>query len=99
MIFDFKMGENFRRETSVVTRGHRKTTPKSLTCSSAVSRESVRISLPIDSLGGFSVLALCVQSACLTAPYREKIHVNDVPEFGSDAGKIMIAIRALCGFK
>ena len=45
MIFDIKMGENFRRKARMVAGGHKTSTPSSLTYSSVVSRDSALPSL------------------------------------------------------
>ena len=50
MIFDIKMGENFRRKARMVAGGHTTEAPSSITYSSVVSRDSVRISLTIAAL-------------------------------------------------
>ncbi len=47
IIFDIKMGENFRRKARMVAGGHKTSTPAALTYSSVVTRDSVRISLTI----------------------------------------------------
>lgn len=47
MIFDVKIGDNFRRKDRMVAGGHRTATPSALTYSSVVSRDSVRIALTI----------------------------------------------------
>ena len=73
MIFDVNMGENFRRKARMVAGGHMTTSPSSLTYSSVVSRESVRIALTIAALNGLSTLACDIQNAYLTAPCRENI--------------------------
>jgi hypothetical protein len=99
MIFDIKMGENFRRKACMVAGGHKTSTPSSLTYSSVVSHDSVRIALTIAALNGLSVLACDIQNKYLTAPCREKIYMTAGPEFGSDKGKTMIVIRALYGLK
>ena len=99
MIFDIKMGKNFRRKAKTVAGGHRAETPAALTYSSVVSRDSVRIALTIAALHDLSVLACDIQNACLTAKCREKVWTRAGPEFGSDAGKIMLVVRALCGLK
>ena len=99
MIFDIKMGENFRRKARMVAGGHKTVTPSSLTYSSVVSRDSVRIALTIAALNGLDVLACDIQNAYLTAPCREKIWMVAGPEFGSDAGKTMVVVRALYGLK
>ena len=99
MIFDVKMGENFRRKARMVAGGHTTTTPSTLTYSSVVSRDSVRIAFTIAALNGLDVLACDIQNAYLTAPCREKIFTVAGPEFGSDCGKIFIVTRALYGLK
>jgi len=99
MIFDIKMGENFRRKARMVADGHRPETPAALTYSAVVSRDSVRIALTIAALNDLSVLACNIQNAYLTAECREKVWTRAGPEFGSDAGKIMLVVRALNGLK
>ena len=99
MIFDIKMGENFRRKARMVADGHRTETPAALTYSSVVSRDSVRIALTIAALNDLSVLACDIQNAYLTAKCREKVWTRAGPEFGSDAGKIMLVVRALYRLK
>ena len=99
MIFDIKFGENFRRKARMVAGGHTTDTPASLTYSSVVSRDSVRIALTIAPLNGLKVLGADIENAYLTAPCREKIYTTAGPEFGSDAGKTMLIVRALYGLK
>ena len=50
MIFDVKLGENFRRKARLVGGGHTTTAPASITYSSVVSRDSVQIALTIAAL-------------------------------------------------
>ena len=99
MIFDIKMGENFRRKARMVAGGHTMETPDALTYASVVSRDSVRIALNIAALNDFKVLAFNIQNAYLTAKFREKIWTIAGTEFGSYTGKIMIVVRALYGLK
>ena len=99
IIFDVKMGENFRRKARLVAGGHTTATPSTLTYSSVVSRDSVRIAFTIAALHNLSVLACDIQNAHLTAPCREKIFTIAGPEFGSQAGNIFIVTRALYGLK
>ena len=99
IIFDVKMGENFRRKARMVAGGHTTHTPSTLTYSSIVSRDSVRIALLIAALNDLEVLACDIQNAYLTAPCREKIWTVAGPEFGSEAGKNMIIVKALYGLK
>ena len=56
MIYDIKMGENFRRKARMVAGGHMTEAPSSVTYSSVVSRDSVRIALTIAALNGLSTL-------------------------------------------
>ena len=83
----------------MVAGGHTTTTPSSITYSSVVSRDSVRIALTIAALNGLKVRACDIQNAYLTAPCRERIWTVAGPEFGSDAGKNMLIVRALYGLK
>jgi hypothetical protein len=99
MIFDVKMGENFRRKARMVAGGHTTEAPATLTYSSVVSRDSVRIALTIAALNDLKILACDIQNAYLTAQCREKIWTVAGPEFGSDRGKIMLVVRALYGLK
>ena len=99
IIFDVKLGENFRRKARYVADGHRTETPSSVTYSSVVSRESVRICLTIAALHGLDILTADIENAYLTAPCREKCWLLAGPEFGSDMGKVMIVKRALYGLK
>ena len=99
MIFDVKMGENFRRNARVVAGGHTTETPTSLTYSSVVSRDSVRIILLAAALNRLQVMACDIQNAYLTANCREKIWTYAGPEFGSERGQPMIIRKALYGLK
>jgi hypothetical protein len=83
-----------------VAGGHTTEAPSSLTYSSVVSRDSVRIALTSAALNDLSVLACDIQNAYLTAPCREKIWTIAGPEFGPEtAGKTMLIVRALYGLK
>ena len=99
MIFDVKMGENFRRKARFVAGGHKTKPPASITYSSVVSRDSVRIALTIAALNGLQVLSCDIQNAYLTADCREKCYTIAGPEFGSEKGAIMIVKKALYGLR
>ena len=99
IVFDVKMGENFRRKARFVAGGHLTETPTSLTYSSVVSRDSVRIALLIAALNDLNVSACDIQNAYLTADCREKIWFRAGPELGSEEGSIMIIKKALYGLK
>ena len=83
----------------MVAGGHITTALAALTYSSVVSRDSVRIALTIAALNDLKVLACDIQNAYLTAKCQEKLWTIAGPEFGSEAGQIMIIVRALYGLK
>ena len=99
IIFDVKLGENFTRKARLVAGGHTTDPPSSITYSSVVSRDLVRIALTLAALNDLDVLGCDIQNAYISAPCREKIYFIAGQEFGSDAGKIMIIKRALYGLK
>ena len=99
MIFDIKMGENFRRKARFVADGHKTKTPAAMTYSSVVSRDSVRIALTIAALNDLDVLACDIQNAYLCADCRERIWTRAGPEFGSEAGQPMLVKKALYGLR
>ena len=99
MIFNVKIGENFHRKARLVAGGHTTETPATLTYSSVVSRDSVRIALTMAALNGLAVMACDIQNAYLTVDCREKIWTRAGPEFGSEAGTIMFIRKALYGLR
>ena len=59
----------------------------------------MRIALTIAALNGLDVLGCDIQNAYITADCRERIYTVAGPEFGLEAGKVMIVRAALCGLK
>ena len=98
-IFDIKLGENFRRKARLVADGHKTATPSSVTYSSVISRDSVRICLLLAALNDLKVLSGDIENAYLTAPCRVKCWTFAGKEFGSDQGKPFIIEKALYGLK
>jgi hypothetical protein len=98
MIFDVKM-EDFRRKASFVAGRHKTDTPHAMTYASAVSRESVSIDLTLAALNDLDVKMADIENAYLTAPITEKVWTVIGPEFGYDAGKRALIVRALYGLK
>jgi hypothetical protein len=98
MIFKVKM-EDFRRKASFVAGGHTMDTPHEMTYASVVLRESVRISLTLAALNDLEVKMADIENAYLTAPITEKVWCILGPEFGEDAGKKALVVRALYGLK
>ena len=99
MIFDIKLGENFRRKARLVADGHRTKAPASVTYSSVVSRDSVRICLLLAALNNLDIKCADIKNAYLTAPTKEKLYTWAGPEFGPDCGKPYIITRALYSLK
>ena len=99
MIFDVKMGENFRCRARMVAGDHKTLTPPTLTYSSVVSRDSVRIALTLEALNGLKVQAADIQNSYLTSKCQQKIWTVVESEFGDEEGTVMIIVRALYGLK
>ena len=78
MIFDIKMGENFRRKARLVADGHKTATPSTITYSSVVSRDSVRIALTVAALNDLKILACDILNAYLTAPCRQAVAAGTI---------------------
>ncbi|KAI2501269.1 Reverse transcriptase (RNA-dependent DNA polymerase) [Fragilaria crotonensis] len=97
VIFDVKM--DFTRKARFVAGGHTTDTPGSITYSSVVSRDSVRLAFLIAGLNDLDVLAGDVTNAYLNASCREKIWFEGGIETGEDRGKVLIVTRALYGLK
>ncbi|KAI2489216.1 Reverse transcriptase (RNA-dependent DNA polymerase) [Fragilaria crotonensis] len=97
VIFDVKM--DFTRKARFVAGGHLTDTPSSVTYSSVVSRNSIRLAFLIAGLNDLDVLAGDVTNAYLNAPCREKIWFEGQVETGPDAGKVLVITRALYGLK
>jgi hypothetical protein len=95
-IFDVKM-EYFRRKSRFVAGGHTTDTPHAMRYASVVSRESVRIDLTLAALNDLNVKMADIENAYPTAPITEKIWTVLGPEFGDDAGKRALIVRALYG--
>ena len=74
-------------------------TPKCMTYSSVVGRETGRIALTIDVLNNLQVKVGDVMNAYVTAPCSEKIWTFLGKEFGADQGQKAIIVRALYGIK
>ena len=98
MIFDIKM-EDFRRKARLVAGGHVTDVPPTITYSSVVGRETVRIALTLAALNDLEVKVADIMNAYVTAPTEEKIWTILGPEFGNDQGKKAVIVRALYGLK
>ena len=99
LIFNIKISERFRRKARLVADGHKTKYPATMTYSSVVSWDSVRICLLIAALNDVDIPCGDIQNAYLTAHNKENIWCKAGPEFGSESGKTMIIVRALYGIK
>ena len=99
LIFDIKLGEGFRRKARFVGDGHKTKPPSSVTYSSVVSRDSVRIMLMVAALNNLDIQGADIENAYLTAPCREKVWLRGGIEFGELAGEVLIVEKALYGLK
>ena len=91
--------EDFRHKAQLVAGGHMTETPKCMTYSNVVGRETVNISLTIAALNNLQVKEGDVMNAYVTAPCSEKIWTVLGKEFGADQGKKSIIVCALYGLK
>jgi hypothetical protein len=98
MIFDVKM--DFTRKARYVAGGHMTDPPATITYSSVVSRDSLRIAFLLAALNDIDILATDIGNAYLNAYPREKVYTTAGPEFGLELqGKSVLIVRALCGLK
>ncbi len=98
VVFDVKM--DFTRKARLVAGGHVTDPPTSLTYSSVVSRESVRIAFLVAALNGLDVMMADIGNAYLNATTEERYTplqgLNLVP---MHAGRTLVIVRALYGLK
>jgi len=98
IIFDVKM--DFTSKAHFVAGGHVTDPPPSLTYSSVVSRDSVRLVFLIAALNDLDVLVADVSNAYLNAPTQEKVHTICGREFGNAlVGRIAVICQALYRLK
>ena len=97
MIFDVK--NFFTRKARFVAWGHLTDAPSSVTYSSVVSHDSVRIAFLVAALNGLDVMACDIGNAYLSAPCRKKVWFVGGTENGNDKGQVMVVTRALYGLK
>ena len=98
MVFDVKM--DLTRKARLVADGHLTNAPTSMTYSSVVTRDSVRLAFMLATLNGLEVLAGDVGNAYLNAPCRECIWFKGGDDVGrEDQGHVLVVTRALYGLK
>jgi hypothetical protein len=98
IIFDIKM-VGLICKARFVAGGHLTDPPVESVYSSVVTRESVRLMFLVAALNGLDILGADVQNAYINAKTNEKVYTTTGPEFGSNAGRPAIIVRALYGLK
>ncbi len=73
--------------------------PATITYTSVVLQETVCIALMLVALNDLEVKIGDILNAYITAPITEKVWTVLGPEFGQDAGRSAIFMRALYGLK
>ena len=79
--------------------GHKHPVKPSLSYSTVVSRDSVRITFLLTALNSGEIISCDIQNAYLSAPCQEKFYHMAGEEFGSEKGKVFIVKRVLCGLR
>ena len=97
LIFDIKL--DMTRKARYVAGGHLTDVPTSMTYSSVVSRDTVRIGFLAAALNGLDILAGDIQNAFLEAPTKEKIFFYAGDEWKADKDRVVVVVRALYGLK
>ena len=97
IVYDVKF--DLTRKARYVGGGHRTKVPASMTYSSVVSRDSVRIMFLIAALNDLDIQMCDIGNAYLNAETRERLWFRAGPEWGSKWGCPVIIIRALYGLK
>lgn len=97
LVFDLKL--DMTRKARYVAGGHLTNVPASMTYSSVVSRDTVRIGFFIAALNDLNILAGDIQNAFLEAPVGEKIFFYAGEEWGADKDRVIKVVRALYGLK
>ena len=91
---------DFTRKARFVAGGHKTDPPSSLTYSSVVSRDSVRIAFLIAALNNLDILSADIGNAYINADVREKVYFIAGDEFGAARkGKPVMIVKALYGLK
>ena len=89
--------EDFRRNARLVEENHMTKALATIMYASVISRETVRIVLMIAALNDHQVKLGDILNAYVQAPVIEKVSTTLGPEFGKDAGKTAVIVKALYG--
>ena len=97
LIFDVKM--DLTRKAQLVAGGHKTDPPTTLTYSTVVLRESVRIAFVLAALLGLDIRMCDIGNAYLHATTEEKVYTIAGREFGEYCGRYVKIVQALYGLK
>jgi len=97
LIFDVK--PDGTRKARYVAGGHLTEAPSSITYSTVVSRDSIRILLLVAARNDLDIYSCDIQNAYLNAKPRERVYFVAGEEFGDAKGQIVVIVRALYGLK
>jgi hypothetical protein len=95
VVFDSNSKMDFTRNVRFVAGGHTTETPTSISYSSVVSRDSVRLAFLIAAINNIDIMSVDLENVFVQAPYREKIWSEGGLECGVDCGKVCIVVRSL----
>ena len=95
MIFDINMDGWFTRKARYVAVRHTTDPPSSITYSSVVSRDSVRIAFDLASINNVEIRPSKICNEYLNTKCWENIWTVVGTQFGSEKGKAMLVVRAL----
>jgi len=98
MIFDIKR-EDLRHKSRLVIGGHVIDSSKHSTYSSTVQDILIRLLQLVALHNKLNIMTGDISNAFCTAPVAEKIYTRAGPEFGTQAGCILVLKRALYGLK
>lgn len=90
LILDIKI--DFQRKARLVARGYQTEPPSSITYSSVVSRESVRIEFLVAALDDLKITMFDIDNTYLMAPAAENLYTVLGPEFREDHVKIGVIV-------
>jgi len=96
-VFDVKL--DLTHKARYVAGGHLTNSPTSMTYSSVVSRDSVKIGFLTAAFNNVDILAGCKQNEYLNAKTKERIYFIAGDEWKSNKDRIVVVVRALCGLK
>ena len=96
-MYDVKF--DMRRKARLVAGGNWTVTPKEDIYSGVIRMDSVRLGFALAAMHNLDVRAADEGNAFLYGKTKEKVMIKASPEFGEDAGKILIINKGLYGLK